>query len=121
LVGDTAFEVASEMSKTKDMIVIVDKLGYFVPASIVQALRRTFDTKFARTNGESMAAARRFVFDRIRSGQAIEYQHENPRRLSPDLAEKRRVADVLAERLVRGWLRDGYLEVVTRGRYRRCS
>lgn len=113
------------------MIVIVDELGYVVPASIVQALRRTFNTKYAMTNGESMSAARAFARDRLR--EKVRYQHfragveplEWPSgvALPPDVPPRARrefVADVLAERLVRQWLREGYLEVVKRGRYRRA-
>ena len=103
----------------KTMIVVVDKLGYVVPASIVQSLRRTFNTKFARAKGEPMVWARAFVRDRLHG--RVSYQHDNPAYDVPPFARQHFIADVLAERLVRKWLRDGYLEVVTRGRYRRAS
>jgi len=119
------------MSKTKDMIMIVDKLGYVVPASIVQALRRTFDTVRVRRQGMTMHQARGFVHRRLVGKVRYQHMRAQPERdskfgepLLPDVPPRTRqtfVADVLAERLVRKWLRDGYLEPITRGRYRRCS
>lgn len=115
------------MSKTKDMIVIVDKLGYVVPASIVPALRRTFDTVRVRKQGMTMHQARGFVHRRLLGKVSYQHMRAQPERdsqfgepLPPDVPPRTRQIFV-AERLVRKWLRDGYLETVTRGRYRRCS
>jgi 3-oxoacyl-[acyl-carrier-protein] synthase III len=41
-------------AKPETMIVSVDKRGYIVPASIVQALRRRFATQRVRQQGMSM-------------------------------------------------------------------
>lgn len=112
------------------MIVVVDKCGYVVPASIAVALKRSFGTVRARELGLDMDIARSFVRERLR--EKVRYQHlragvevEWPSgvALPPDVPPRARrefVADRLAERLVRQWLRDGYLEVVKRGRYRRA-
>lgn len=62
------------MSKLeKTMIVIVDKLGYVVPASIVVALKRRFDTVRVRELGMEMDSARGFVRERVVG--KIRYQH----------------------------------------------
>lgn len=112
------------------MIVTVDKLGYVVPASIVVALKRRFDNVRVRELGMAMDNARGFVRERLRG--KVRYQHlragvevEWPSgvALPPDVPPRARqefVADVLAERLVRQWLREGYLETVSRGRYKRA-
>ena len=110
------------------MIVIVDKCGYVVPASIVVALKRRFDTVRVRELGMTMDNARGFVRPRLRG--KVRYQHfragvevECGVALPPDVPPRARrefFADRLAERLVRQWLRDGYLEVVKRGCYRRA-
>ena len=115
----------------KTMVVVVDKLGYVVPASIVQALRRTFDTARVRERGITMHGARAFVYLRLIGKVRYQHMRAQPERdskfgepLPPDVPPRTRqtfVADVLAERLVRKWLRDGYLETVTRGRYRRAG
>lgn len=113
----------------KTMIVIVDKLGYVVPASIVVALKRRFDTVRVRELGMTMDSARGFVRERVVG--KIRYQHTLAvperdrfnRHLDPDVPAHERqqfVADVLAARLVRQWLREGYLETVSRGRYKRA-
>ena len=104
----------------KTMNVVVDRQSYVVPASVVPALRRSFGTAKVHKHGMTMADARRFVAMQIVWRWCrVEFQNE-PDAHIPDTTA-RRVADVLAERLVRKWLRDGYLEVVTRGRYRRAS
>ena len=55
------------------MIVIVDKCGYVVPASIVVALKRRFDTVRVRELGMTMDNARGFVRPRLRG--KVRYQH----------------------------------------------
>ena len=119
--GQRSLARLTTMAKAeKTLIVIVDKLGYTVPASIVPALRRTFGTAKVHKHGMTMASARRFVAERIVWRRVrVEFQHENPKNVSVSYSTARRVADVLAERLVRKWLSDGYLESVARGRYRR--
>ena len=104
------------------MIVIVDRLGYIVPDSAVRALRRTFGTAKVCEHGMPISRARTFMAERIVWRRVrVEFQHENPKDVRVPYSTARRVADVLAERLVRKWLSDGYLETVTRGRYRRAA
>ena len=100
------------------MIVIVDKSKYVVPASVGPALRRTFGTAKALARGMTMEDARSFVAMRIVWRRSIVTTETG---FAVSYATGRRVANVLAERLVRRWLRDGTLEVVSRGRYRRAA
>jgi len=82
----------------------------------------------------TMDGARGFVSDRIvgkiryqnmgapRERDAFVAVYSQALKLDePPRTRQSYVSDVLAERLVRKWLRDGWLEVVARGRYRRAS
>ncbi len=99
------------------MIVIVDKIGYVIPSSVRQSILRTLGGKKAREYGVTLERVRRLV--RMRTRGRVQYQHENPLRVEPRCGEEERVADVIAGRWVREWVKSGAVEVVTRGRYRR--
>ncbi len=110
------------------MVVIVDKLGYIIPSSVRQSLLRTFGSKTAREHGVTLERARRLVHERIRG--KVQRQHErapltqgigNGPESAACWTEERRVGSVIAGRWVRAWVKDGTLEVVARGRYRRAE
>ena len=99
------------------MIVIVDKIGYIIPSSVRQSILRTLGGKKACEHGVTLERVRRLV--RMRTRGRVQYQHENPFG-PPRWDDEKRVAFVMAERWVRAWVKDGTLEVVARGRYRRA-
>ena len=98
------------------MIVIVDKISYAIPSSVRQSILRTLGGKRAREHGGTLERVRRLV--RMRTRGRVQYQHENA--FGPPRWEEKRVADVMAGRWVREWVKSGAVEVVTRGSYRRA-
>lgn len=100
------------------MIVIVDKLGYTIPSGVRQSILRTLGSKTALEHGLTLGSVRRLVRERIRG--KLHYNAATAP-VAPHWSEEPRVADVLAGRWVRAWVKDGTLEVVARGRYRRAA
>lgn len=100
------------------MNVIVDKLDYTIPSGVRLSILRTLGSKTALEHGLTLERVRRLVRERIR-GKLHYKAATSP--LAPHWTEEARVADVMAGRWVRAWVKDGTLEVVARGRYRRAE